>query len=142
MTRGRLSRFAGQVRASGLPEGGATAVEFAILFPIILLVSMVMVQAALLFHAQNVASTAAEEGLTQATAFDGSADAGRARAARYLSMLGGDRLVQGQEVTSERQAVEATVTVTGRSLSLVPGWEPRISQTATGPVERFPEADQ
>ena len=54
-----------------------------------------------------------------------------------------DDVLLGSRVDSVRTATTATVTVTGRTLSLVPGlpgWS--VSQTASGPVERFTRVGQ
>jgi hypothetical protein len=40
-------------------------------------------------------------------------------------------------MTGGRSATTATVTVTGTSLSVIPGWSPAVSQSASVPVERI-----
>jgi hypothetical protein len=55
-------------------------------------------------------------------------------AARFVASLG-DAL-SNVTVTCRRTATTAAATVTGTSLSLLPGWAPTITQTVAVPVER------
>ena len=108
------------------------------LFPAVLLAVFGIIQGALYYHARDVALAAASDGLTAARARTGSGAEGRDAASAFLQRAGGDGVLQGSSVTSVRTATTATVTVTGRTLSLVPGlpgWS--VSQSASGPVERF-----
>jgi hypothetical protein len=54
----------------------------------------------------------------------------------YLDAVGGDALTSAT-TEARRDAIEATVIVEGTALSVIPGWEPRVRQTATVPVERL-----
>jgi hypothetical protein len=110
----------------------------AVLFPAVLFATFGLIQGALYYHARDVALAAATDGLTAARARTGSSTEGRAAATSFLQRAGGADVLQGASVTADRTAVTATVTVTGRTMSLVPGlpgWS--VSQTASGPVERF-----
>ena len=113
------------------------------LFPAVLLATFGLIQGALYYHARDVALAAATDGLTAARARTGSSSEGREVASTFLQRAGGDDVLQGASVTAERTATTATVTVTGRTLSLVPGlpgWT--VSQSASGPVERFTRPGQ
>jgi Flp pilus assembly protein TadG len=114
-------------------EQGSATLEIAVLFPAVLLATFGLIQGALYYHARDVALAAATDGLTAARTRAGSGEEGRQVALAFL----------GSSVDSVRTATAATVTVTGRTLSLVPGlagWS--VSQTASGPVERFTRAGQ
>lgn len=106
--------------------------------PLLLLFLMLSVQVGLVAHAQNVAKAAADEGAARARAFDGTAGDGQARTEEYLGRLASN-ILPTRSVRANRTATTASVTVNGTVLSLVPGWQPSISQTSTGPVERFVE---
>lgn len=113
------------------------------LFPVVLLATFALIQGALYYHARDVALAAATDGLTAARARTGSGAEGRDAAAAFLRRAGGDDVLQGPSVTADRTATTATVTVRGRAMSLVPGlagWS--VTQTASGPVERFTRAGQ
>jgi len=124
-------------------EQGSATLEIAVLFPAVLLATFGLIQGALYFHARDVALAAAADGLTAARARTGSGEEGRQAASAFIQRAGGDDVLLGSSVSSFRTATTATVTVTGRTLSLVPGltgwW---VSQTASGPVERFTRAGQ
>ena len=137
-TRDRLPyprRRAG-ARASG--ERGSATLEITVLFPVVLLLLLGVVQGALYYHARDVALAAAADGLTAARSRAGSADEGRRAAVAFLDRAGGGEMLPDAKVNAVRTGLAATVIVTGRAVSLlpgIPGWS--ISQTASGPVERF-----
>jgi hypothetical protein len=109
----------------------------------VLLLILGVVQGALYYHARDVALAAAADGLTAARSRTGSAEEGRRAAVAFLDRAGGKDVQPAAEVRAVRTGAGATVTVTGRALSLLPGlpgWS--ISQTASGPVERFTRAGE
>jgi Flp pilus assembly protein TadG len=119
-------------------ERGSATLEIAVLFPAVLFATFALIQGALYYHARDVALAAATDGLTAARARTGSGEEGRQVASSFLERAGGRDVLLGSSVTAVRTATTATVTVTGRTLSLVPGlpgWS--VSQSASGPVERF-----
>ncbi len=124
-------------------EQGSATLEIAVLFPAVLLATFGLIQGALYFHARDVALAAATDGLTAARSRTGSGEEGQQAASAFIQRAGGGDVLLGSSVSSVRTATTATVTVTGRTLSLVPGlpgWS--VSQTASGPVERFTRAGQ
>jgi Flp pilus assembly protein TadG len=129
-------RWARSVRRRG--ERGSATLEIAVLFPAVLLATFGLIQGALYYHARNVALAAATDGLTAARARTGNGEQGRQVAVAFLERAGGEEVLLNSSVSSTRSVTTATVTVTGRTLSLVPGlagWS--VTQTASGPVERF-----
>lgn len=123
-------------------ERGETMVQTVIVAPALFLLIMGVIQVALIAHAQNVAEAAAQEGVAAARKFNASAADGEATASAALADLG-PRMLTGREVVVARTATTATVTVTGRALSIVPGFGRTIVETSSGPVERYvaPERD-
>jgi Flp pilus assembly protein TadG len=119
---------------------GAVTLEVVVLFPLLLTAIFGAVQGALYLHGRNVALAAAEEGV-RAARLDGAARTAAAATAGSQSFLDAvyetdnfSDLVITPTVTRE----QVRVTVTARTLSLLPGVPgPRVSQTAAGPVERF-----
>jgi Flp pilus assembly protein TadG len=130
-------------RARCRDERGSATLEIAVLFPAVLLATFGLIQGALYYHARDVALAAATDGLTAARTRTGSVEEGRQAAAAFIERAGGEDVLLGSSVKSVRTPTTATVTVTGRTLSLVPGlagWS--VSQTASGPVERFTRVGQ
>jgi hypothetical protein len=124
------------VRSGSRDDRGAATLEITVL-----LLIFGVVQGALYYHARDVALAAAADGLTAARARSGSAEDGRRAAAAFLDRAGGRDVLPAADVDAVRSGASATVTVTGRAVSLLPGlpgWS--ISQTASGPVERFTRA--
>ena len=119
-------------------DRGSASLEITVLFPVVLLLVFAVIQGALYFHARNVALAAASDGLTAARARAGSGEEGRRVATSFLERAGGRDVLLGAEVDAVRTGATATVAVSGHVMSLLPGlpgWS--VSQTASGPVERF-----
>ena len=55
----------------------------------------------------------------------------------FLAEAGGNDVLTEASTSANRTATTATVTVTGFSLSVIPGWKVRITQSASVPVERL-----
>jgi hypothetical protein len=108
-----------------------------ILLPVVFLVMFLGVQAALYYHARTVAIAAAQLGARAAGAETGTTSMGIAAASSFVAASGGADVLESASVSGSRSATAATVTVTGTSLSVIPGWSPTIRQSATVPVERL-----
>ena len=121
-------------------ERGSATLEIAVLGPALLLLIFAVVQVGLLYFARSLALGAAQEGVTAARAYQAAADAGVQRALAFVSRSAGDSL-QDVEVTAERSVDTVEVRVSGRALSVLPGFPGlRVSQSAEAPVERFTTA--
>ncbi|HMM94012.1 TadE family protein [Phycicoccus sp.] len=116
-------------------EHGSTSIQMVLLMPVLFAVMFLGMQAALHYHARTLAIAAAQEGARAAGAQDGTRSDGVTTATGYLAATAGDSLtVTG--VTGSRTATTATITVRGTALSVLPGWAPTITQSASVPVER------
>ena len=133
-TRGhRVGCGAGR-RLSG--DRGAASVELAVAFPVVLLLVMTLIQAALWFYARSVALGAAQEGAREGRVQPASLARAESAAEGFLDQTAQD-LLTGRDVLVTGSPTNIEVTVTGTSLSLFPGlsgWS--VTQTAVGPVER------
>ena len=117
-------------------QQGSVSIELVILLPALFAVMFVGMQAALFYHARTVAIAAAQEGARAAGAEQGRESDGVNAANDFIAEAGGDDVLSASSTTANRTMTTATVTVTGFSLSVIPGWKVRISQSATVPVER------
>jgi Flp pilus assembly protein TadG len=108
--------------------------ETVIVFPCVLILIWGALQTGLWFHARDVCLAAAEEGARTGAVLDGSSGAAVAAANAFLAQAARG-LVESTSVSASRGR-EVVVTVTGKGLSIVPGWPVRIRQTARLPVER------
>lgn len=107
------------------------------LLPALFAVMFLGMQAALFHHARTVAIAAAQEGARAAGAHGGHGADGVRAASGFIAEVGGDDVLANPSVVATRSATRATVTITGFSLSVIPGWQPRITQSASVPVERL-----
>jgi len=104
-----------------------------VILPTMALIMLVM-HGALFWYGQIVATRAAHHGLEQVRVLDGTAGDGEAIAIQLLAQTG---VVTDAHVTATRTDTDATVTVEGQSLSMLPGVSLTVSATAAGPVERL-----
>ncbi|WP_082553201.1 TadE family protein [Phycicoccus sp. Root101] len=117
-------------------DRGSTSIQMVLLMPALFAVMFLGMQGALIYHARTVALAAAQEGVRTAAGVGGSGATGAHDAYAFITAAGGDDVLQAPRIRSSRSTTTATVTVTGRSLSVIPGWAPKITQSASAPVER------
>lgn len=120
---------------TGGHEAGVATIQLVVLMPVLFLLMFVGMQAAMIYHGRAVAIAAAQEGARAAAAEYGTSADGRDAAAAFVASAGGEDVLRGVAVTSSRSATEASVQVRGTVLSVVPGWTPSITQSASAPVE-------
>ena len=130
-------RRVGVVRRWLSGERGAASVELAVTFPVVLLLVMTLIQAALWFHARSIALGAAQEGAREGRVQPASTARAETVAEGFLDQTASD-LLTGRDVTVAGSPSSIEVTVSGTSISLFPGlsgWS--VTQSAVGPVERL-----
>ena len=118
-------------------QRGSVSIELVILLPALFAVMFLGMQAALYYHARTVAIAAAQEGARAAGAENGRESEGILAASDFVTSAGGDDVLSQASASVDRSTTTATVTVTGFSLSVIPGWKVRISQSASVPLERL-----
>lgn len=129
-------------------ERGASSLELAILAPSILALIFISIQTALWLYGRSVALNAAQEGvsrlrLVQPTLYTPAiGEKVRTDIEAYAQQLAGNSLGDAQvaDPSYDNPKGQVSFTVTGETVSLVPGLTLKVSQTATGPIEQF-EAD-
>lgn len=112
-----------------------SAVEMAIIAPLLLLLVFGIVQAAIYYQARSVAVAAAETGLRAARVVNGSGAAGQAAAAGFLA--NSEPRLGSAAVSANRTATVASVQIRGTSPSIVPGLTFTVSVASELPVERL-----
>lgn len=125
-----------QLRPAG--DDGAATVEFLGVSVLVILLTFTPIQVAAFVHARNLATAAAQDAAHAAARADlttGEAEAAGVLAARRI--LDGERSITDVSVHVTRDPQVATATVTGMSLTILPGvrWQAHATQQAG--VERF-----
>lgn len=117
-------------------DDGATAIEFLLVSVAVLLVIFTAIQAAMYFWAKSIAEAAAREGANAQRAYGAPPGAGSDKANAFIDSAGGALTATDVTVATGPQQVQ--VTVTGRCLSVVPGFCQRvpIRVTVAGTVEK------
>ncbi|PNE38177.1 MULTISPECIES: TadE/TadG family type IV pilus assembly protein [Streptomyces] len=122
-------------------DRGAVSTQLVLVVPALLLLAMLIVQFALVWHARHIAQYAAQRALAAARTQHGSAADGRAQAARSLAALG-NRTLTTPSVEVERTTAQTTVRVRGTVMAVVPGLHLRATGSASGPTERLTTPDR
>ncbi|AXK35850.1 pilus assembly protein [Streptomyces armeniacus] len=117
-------------------DRGAVSVQLVLVVPALLILSLLAVQFALVWHAQHLAQFAAQDALAATRVKDAGTADGHAAARSRLKTLGG-RVFTSPEVTVHRSKTHAGVRIEGRVLHVVPGLNLHASGAASGPVERL-----
>lgn len=121
-------------------DGGASAVEFALLTPILILIIFAVVQFAMYFFARQVAESAAQAGARTARAEadrqpGGWQEPAEQRARRQIDGLG-SQMVEAPKVSTVRSGNQVGVRVVAGTPRLLP-FAPTINVVSRGPIERF-----
>ncbi|NKS56230.1 pilus assembly protein [Rhodococcus hoagii] len=116
-------------------DAGSAAIQWAILLPIILLLTFGLIQGALYYHARNVALVAAEQGLDATRGQYGTTALGYAAAESFLTTAG--TTLEAPTVTITRGTTEATISVVGKSTAILPFLDFTVSVDRSLPIERI-----
>jgi hypothetical protein len=112
------------------------AIEFVLVMSMLLLVFLVMLQYALRAHAEQLAHAAADQALADATAYDGSAAAGKAAGTAFLTGTSRGTLLHPTVVVT-RNANLATATVIGEVTPFIPFLAVDVKVHIQAPVEKY-----
>lgn len=118
-------------------EGGYSVLEAAITLPVIVLLLMMIVQWAIVWHTRNIANAAAQEALRTAEQYNSTAAAGQQDGETYIAQVAPHVLPSGC-VAVRRSATTVTVRVHCKiTMSVVPFGTYWVDDTVSGPIERF-----
>jgi pilus assembly protein CpaE len=131
-----------KVLGGGRGERGSSSVEWAVLFPVVVMLLLAGPQLALWYFAREAADAAAQAGVRAASVLDAAGGAGQQAADAYLTQLGSGAITS-YSVTEQRTATSATVRVTAAVPNVIPlpGFDPSVDVTVTRDRERFTTPD-
>ena len=118
------------------PDRGSSLLGAVLVIPVMIILTMLVLQFAMLWHARHVAAAAAQTGVQGAAGYRASAADGQARAVGYLADVA-PNLLQDPAVTVDRGTATVIAVVRARIPSVVPFTHFDVDETVTGPVERF-----
>ncbi len=117
-------------------DSGFGTLEAVIVIPAVVMLTMIIVQYVMLYHARNVAEAAARDGLRVARGYQASAAQGKAAAEQYLTDVAPKLLVH-RDCTVQRGAATVAIVCHADVASVVPFGSFSVTEHATGPVETF-----
>jgi Flp pilus assembly protein TadG len=113
-----------------------STIEMVIIFPVTLLIVFGIIQVGVWYYASSVARAAAQQGAQAAAVYNANSGDGTTTANQVLQQ-NGSSLLNSVTVTPSRDDEQATVTVTGKALDVIPFIPLKVTATATVPVEAF-----
>jgi hypothetical protein len=119
-------------------DRGASTLELALLTPILLLVILLVIQFAMVFHARHVALAAAQSGARVARE-QGSGDwkgSSEEKAREYIRQIGPE-LLTSPDAQAGGDRYQRWVIVSGTAVRVVPFFTFRVSQRSEGPIECY-----
>ncbi|MFD6757363.1 TadE family protein [Micromonospora gifhornensis] len=135
---GRLPRPRWPVRVRRQPrsrrERGSSPVEFAIVAAPMLLLGFAGFQVGVVYYANSIALAAATQGVNVERGYNAPPGSGADHTNDFLDAAGAG--LSNPQVAVTRTATEVRITVTGTSISLLPGLAFPISRSAHGSIER------
>jgi Flp pilus assembly protein TadG len=117
-------------------QRGTTTLEAVLVFPVLLLLLMLIIQFALWYHATDVATAAAQDGVRAARVEGGTGQDGYARANTLLDEAARS-ILQDRKVVVARTTDDARVEVSGTCIALVPFLRLPVRAVAESGTERF-----
>ncbi|MGS0688850.1 TadE/TadG family type IV pilus assembly protein [Nakamurella sp. GG22] len=118
------------------PDRGSVTTEAVIIVPVVVVLTMVVLQFVLLWHGRHVAQSAAQSAARSAAAYQSTAAVGQADGDAYLQQVA-PNLLPGRSVQVNRDATTVTVTVTADVLTVIPFGSFTVDESAAAPVEAF-----
>ena len=117
-------------------DRGDATVEAVIIVPVLVVLTLLVVQFVLVWHGRHVAQAAAQTAARSAAAYQAQPAAGQAAGDDYLAEVA-PNLLPGRSVTVTRDAAGATAIVSADVLTVIPFAAFRVQEQATAPLEIF-----
>jgi type II secretory pathway pseudopilin PulG len=123
-------------RLPRMGDRGFIALEVLIVIPVAIILTLMVVQYVMLWHARHVAEAAARNGVRVARGYQATAAQGQASADDYLHNAGGGMFTR-THVDASRDTTMVTVDVHATVKSVIPFGHFTVVEHVTSPVERF-----
>jgi TadE-like protein len=117
-------------------ESGFSTLEAVLVFPVLLLLVMLIIQFALWYHASDLATAAAQDGVRAARLNGATAADGTARANELLDQTGRS-ILQGRDIRVDRGLDATRAEVRGSCIALIPFLHLPVHAVAESSTERF-----
>jgi Flp pilus assembly protein TadG len=118
-------------------DRGTASVEVTLAMPLLGLLLLLIVQFAFWAHATHIAQAAANQGVQTSRAYGSTDGAGIADTTAILDQSAGS-ILANRAVTGRHTATTATIIVTGKAATVVPGLSLPITVSVTAPRELVP----
>ena len=120
-------------------DRGSASLEAAIILPLLVVLTLLVVQFVMVWHGRHLAQAAAQSAARTAAAYQGTAAAGRSAGSGYIAAVA-PRLLPQASVDVDRGAAQVVASVHADVLTIVPFTTFTVDEEATSPVEAFTQA--
>jgi len=129
-------------RGSGMGERGSSSVEWAVLFPVIVVLLFAGPQLALWYFAREAVDAAAQAGARAASVLDAPSAVGEEAAGEYLAQLGSGA-ISSYSISQQESTTSVSVRVQAEVPNVIPlpGFDPTVDVTVVRLKERFTTPD-
>jgi Flp pilus assembly protein TadG len=117
-------------------DRGDATVEAVIIVPVIVVLTLLVVQFVLVWHGRHLAQAAAQTAARSDATYQAQPAVGQAAGDQYLAEVA-PNLLPGRTVTVTRDAAGATAIVTANVLTVIPFAGFHIQEQSTAPLEIF-----
>jgi Flp pilus assembly protein TadG len=121
------------MRSRPTRDRGEVSLQVVLLTPVLLVLVLVVVQAALWYHAAQLAENAASDGASAAARRGAGVAVGHGALTDFVADAGGGLVGGGVGVDATDMVATATVHVP----HVLPGWPDTVTRTARAPIERL-----
>src|SRR5436309_1156985 len=126
-------------RIRATPDRGSATAEAVIIIPVIVLLSMLLIQFTLIWHSRHLAESAAQNAVTAASGHQRDDSNGQQSARDFLDQVA-PNLLTATAITVHRGAGIVTARIQARVLTVVPFADFTVTAAAAAPVEQFTTA--
>ena len=117
-------------------DRGSASLEAAVILPLVVILTLLVVQFVMLWHGRHVAQAAAQSAARTAAAYQSTAGAGQSAGTEYIAGVAPTLLTQFS-VQVDRDAGQAVASVHAEVLAIVPFTSFTVDEQATSPIEAF-----
>ncbi|MFI7008851.1 TadE family protein [Streptomyces sp. NPDC050145] len=122
-------------------DRGSSPIQYAVLFPVVIIITFILIQGVMWAYARNIAYTAARSGVAAGRLYEATPAKGSARARQALDDLAGNMLTNTEVSTAGSSQDTMRVHVSGQALTMLPGFHLTVGATVTGPIEDWKSVD-
>lgn len=131
-----MTTYRARLASNSVRERGFGTLEAVIAIPVVVMLTMLVIQVVMIYHARNVTQAAAADGLRVARGYQATAVQGETAAEQYLASVA-PKLLDHPHCHVRRGRTTVLIVCDASVASVVPFGSYTVTEQAHGSVERF-----